>query len=446
MSYTELLTESEYNDYTVVKDWSGYLNKFLTENQNLKHRPFILDNIIFETDVEFEYTSYNFSISFKNCYFKQAVKFTTCNLNNRVSFSVCYIDGGMLLLDAIFEDVFWLMNVKIKGEFSTVSGKFKHCNLDLYACDKVNIISPLFERIDVFISAPYTRIIQMSQFEPSNKGTFKLYGHGGVIEEINIFNGAKDSGLLLTDFKTNLFNMENFRNEGQLSLSKISASDSTKAIFLITHSYLGKAEFNQIDFLHFNIVSINESHLIDSLFVNVKWPKNIRALEHVKNVKENKPLNILYFTRQRETYRQLKFAMARQGDIINEQMFHSCEMTAYNKIFTRKQLGTKLIISLSRATSNFGQSITRPLVWLILGHFVLFACLVQKKAFPSFAFSITHASWKGFWEAWKYYFETINPLRKYEPENKFVFMDLMMRIWASYMVYNFIRASRRFIK
>jgi len=54
---------------------------------------------------------------------------------------------------------------------------------------------------------------------------------------------------------------------------------------------------------------------------------------------------------------------------------------------------------------------------------------------------------QGFKMASEQYFIYINPFRKLEISfsGYLVVVDLLMRVWSSYMLYNIIRASRRFI-
>lgn len=232
----------------------------------------------------------------------------------------------------------------------------------------------------------------------------------------------------------------------------------------------GKAEFNLIDLSRFTKVRIGGTHVIDSTFINVIWKRRINAFEKfekeetpiekkiaqlekesvtqlIKTAKLRTEIDVsAYYAKQREIYRQLKYAMNRQGDLINEQRFHALEMDVYDKsLLWSTSRWTKMILKLSRWTSDYGQSVIKPIVWLLVVHFVLFSILVAFSYFPELHFSIS-PNWQGMKDGWNYYFETINPFRKVESGSSFVFIDLLMRIWSSYMTYNFIRASRRLIK
>jgi hypothetical protein len=232
-----------------------------------------------------------------------------------------------------------------------------------------------------------------------------------------------------------------------------------------------------VDFNAFFNVYLTDVHLTDCSFVGVKWKYNIDSFKGrgigkspkeeelpAKIAKLNNELRegyneinelkhdpdvIEYFSKQREIYRQLKFAYEKQGDIINGQMFHSREMVAYNRTLNfEKSPWTKAIIKMSYWFSDFGQSFIRPLIWLLAGHLILLQILIACGHFNDLAIDLGNPSWKGFEKSFIQFFKLINPLRR--AENTFdgyeIVIDLAMRVWSSYMIYNIIRATRRFIK
>jgi len=124
-------------------------------------------------------------------------------------------------------------------------------------------------------------------------------------------------------------------------------------------------------------------------------------------------------------------------------------MRAYNKCLSWKSdFGTKLILRLSYLTSNYGQSIFLPLVWLIVGHFLFFSVGLILGGYLPLHISYSNPTSEGFKRAFEYFFIYINPVRKAETSlsGYLIVLDIIMRIWSSYMIYNIIRASRRFIK
>lgn len=156
-----------------------------------------------------------------------------------------------------------------------------------------------------------------------------------------------------------------------------------------------------------------------------------------------------YFTHQRETYRQLKFALGKQGDVINEQKFHTLEMRAYdNSLPLSADFWTVFIIKFSFWFSDFGQSFIRPLNALLIGQFLLMLLFINAGGIKDVTLSLGNSNIQGFQMALEKYFFLVNPLRKIDENQSWalVVVDLIMRIWASYMLYNIVRATRRFIK
>lgn len=110
-------------------------------------------------------------------------------------------------------------------------------------------------------------------------------------------------------------------------------------------------------------------------------------------------------------------------------------------------LGTYLVILFSEVFSNFGQSIKRPLFGLLLGHLILFIFLLQNGFFDHLIINEIAINYSPV-TAFEYYFKLINPLRRNEiPITGYLaIIDIIMRIWSSYMIFNLVRATRRFIK
>ena len=104
-----------------------------------------------------------------------------------------------------------------------------------------------------------------------------------------------------------------------------------------------------------------------------------------------------------------------------------------------------MILCFSKIFSNYGQSFKKPLCYLLFGHFILFIIAIKLNGFDSLQLSVS-PTWKAFEDAFEKFFIYINPLRKDSSLSGYlIVLDLLMRIWSSYMIYNLIRASRRFI-
>jgi hypothetical protein len=109
----------------------------------------------------------------------------------------------------------------------------------------------------------------------------------------------------------------------------------------------------------------------------------------------------------------LKFALGKQGDVINEQKFHTLEMRAYDKSLPlTADIWTVLIIKFSFWFSDFGQSFIRPLKALLIGHFLLMLLFINAGGIRGVTLSLGDANIQGFQMALEKYVFLINPLRK----------------------------------
>ncbi|MCK7559080.1 hypothetical protein MKQ70_30525 [Chitinophaga sedimenti] len=236
-------------------------------------------------------------------------------------------------------------------------------------------------------------------------------------------------------------------NEARLKLANIAALNH-QARILIINSQLNKAEFSSINFKQYSLIVLGDSDFTQCSFNHVTWSENVLGAIPVTKQEETPEKHKIFELKSRETYRQLKHAMSKQGDVINEQKFHSKEMICYLNGLGKGSLGTKLIIAFSYWTSDFGQSIGRPLLWLFSLHSVLFLVLLGCSNVFDFQFSNNFNS-QAFGMGFNKYFYLMNPIRKFEEGGFYggwIIIDILMRIISSYMIYNIVRATRRFIK
>jgi hypothetical protein len=274
------------------------------------------------------------------------------------------------------------------------------------------------------------------------------------------FSGTvdKDAELLMTDVKYHRLSINKLFNNGKIRLFDLNPNqspESSGSIFMLG-SNLGKTDFFNVNMASGIDLVISNCYFIDCTFVNVLWPikLNIFALSG----SDTNWLDV------KEMYRQLKYAYSKQGDSVLEHQFHSLEMDAYRTYLKEERRAikksgkfdrwkrnrqTSIILLLSSCTSEYGQSFTRPICTLLLTGLFLFCIIVPlggiKELYSGFHFSIR---WNDVSSTIGHYFNFLNPLRKYDTQeiNVTLLIDFLMRIIASYCIYNFIRATRRFVK
>lgn len=143
---------------------------------------------------------------------------------------------------------------------------------------------------------------------------------------------------------------------------------------------------------------------------------------------------------QKDTYRQLKKASLTNNNLIDALQFHANEMQSYwreIRLIGGDNFWDTILIFLNRWSSNFGQSWILPLVWLFLFHSLFFLFVMSYFFGNSFSGNFEFGQ---FWVL-------LNPLHKtpdYINTGSGLFTEFLMRIFNSYFIYHFVKATRKF--
>lgn len=415
------------------------------------------------------------SVVFNNCTFTENFNFYDYKPNADIWFSNCYFLKDISFFEFTSDYDLSFFSCIVKG--SIVS------NLN---CGSRNLILDISCRNKIVMTAYKTNTFTIDN-QKRNSITDLYLGDNAQklsisncdLGKVDLYYLASDREIEMFNCKINSLHISNLRNNGVLKISNCSALElkNKKSYLTINNSNLGKAEFVQFNFSSFFEVNILNSILTDCIFLNTTWSDNINSFageqmvdfekdrikktgiawnlakkislslgKRINNYRETK----LQVKNNKDNYRQIKYALSKQGDVINEQFFHGLEMNMYNKFlpFSLKNVSTKIILSLSYITSNYGQSLFRPFAFLFLINGIIFTFMVYKSKVPEIYFEYpTSYTLNGIGNTLGEFFRLLNPLHKNDPEFKGwrqVF-DVIMRIVSSYSIYNLIRASRRFI-
>jgi hypothetical protein len=291
---------------------------------------------------------------------------------------------------------------------------------------------------------------ELGNIDISNKYFDRIFINGTNKDRVYNFNNIKCDD----------FSISKFTNAGSLNIFGIEPKNpsSNNLYFEITHSNLDKAQFYRANFSMYKELIIIDSYISNCFFLGCQWQNNIRALggpgsySFEKSLQNKRKINREEAYKILEAYRQLKTSMDIHNDKIQEAKFYSAEMTIHSKLLRwswpwQNSFWDKLILYWSRIFSNYGQNFIRPLFFLLVGHLLFFNFALLLGGFEPLHISISNPTIDGFKIAFEKYFIFINPLRKLEISltGYLILLDLIMRIWSSYMIYNIIRASRRFI-
>ena len=465
MNYRDRFTNVIFQFFTDYND-------FYAKNQDAKEKKEILiKNSVFTEEVVFDNLSmsnssesdreFDLNIKFEFCFFQKAVNFSNLNLKKNIEFKKCYFEDQILINCSKFFETFKLENCTCKKNpppplLISNSNFFSTSVFSFAELRELNFESGDFKFLQFEYLGSESNFLKKLKIDAtSNNGIIKIGGETTFIQFIEIIGHAQNLSIDIDQVCVNVLNFISFKNEKSLRISRIIPfSTGIPSELSFYKCYLGKATFYSTDFSKFKEFKIYDTNLVETSYVNVNWDKKIFVhLPYL--VSENQCTNDIYnkeyYLKEKENYRQLKFISTKQGDYLNEQFFRSKEILSYYSAlswYKWSDIGPKLVIIFSKWTSNFGLNIFRPFIFQTIIHFLLFGILIGFGFYQSLHFSICNCNWNAFNEANKEYLYLINPFRKFDSDftGYFIVIDFLMRICSLYMLYNFVRASRRFIK
>ncbi len=252
-----------------------------------------------------------------------------------------------------------------------------------------------------------------------------------------------------------------FTNSSQVQFFDVKAVIESESLLEIKHSNLGQTEFYNFNFSAFQKIVIWNSVLSDIITSNVKWFKRMQLDPVINSASVITEL----WSNNREVFRQLKYAMSKQGNRIQELTFKSYEMYAYkmqlnSQTYTKENTGDKVILCLSQ-TNNYGSDWIKPLIYILSFNLFFYCCIVVTISDEiSYIPSCNSDDWKlTFNEFGKYSYaipKMLSPLTPFDKifildskePNSFItnLWDFCNRIVLSYFIFQLISAFRKFLK
>jgi hypothetical protein len=380
----------------------------------------------------------------------------TCNKS--LTFEGCTISDSIYFRSGTFKEEVLIKYVHVK-KVQLSRCTFDKISISGYEIDTVWISGAKFESLHIgnfLIGDNISKLVIYAKEDETGDIFVKDQG----FDDISLFGSNKGKQINFSNIKCNNVSITKFKNEGSLNFYGLEPKDlnNDKRYFQITDSNLDKVQFHRALFSQYKELIIIDSFITETLFIGCKWSNNVRALngpgygtfeDSLKTGRKTSPKEIVLI---KEAYRQLKISMSKHSDKIQEHKFYSEELNFHNQTLTwgkpwGNQFWDKLIIIWSKTFSDYGQSFIKPFFWLFFGHYLLFILALILNGFKPLQISFSEPTASGFEEAFEKFFIYINPLRKFETSfsGYLILLDLLMRIWSSYMIYNIIRASRRFI-
>jgi hypothetical protein len=191
---------------------------------------------------------------------------------------------------------------------------------------------------------------------------------------------------------------------------------------------LGKTQFYDLDFTRVKRVDIQQCAFTKIESSNISWFSQ-QQLEH------------LPIESRRDIFRQLKHAMAAQGNRIDQLHFQAAEMEAYRKSLKFwREPADSLVLSIGKYTNNFGTNYVLPALWIVVVTILIFVCsaLAQRVSVR---------------QNWGAAFQVINPAHpidylasKDKLSNTFMTVDFIGRVVISVLIYQLITPFRKFAR
>jgi hypothetical protein len=246
----------------------------------------------------------------------------------------------------------------------------------------------------------------------------------GILLEKGIYSFGN---LVLNDVVINYF-----MNFGQVRFDRVSvftAKGKEKDIdpsISMEHSSLGQTRFFKMTLNNFARAKIDDCNFMDVELSETNWfsPSQLNDLTH---------------DAQRDMYRQLKHAMDRQGNRVDELHFQALEMDAYRRTLTfKKHFIDLMILLIGKYTNNYGTNYLLPMSWITAISILVFLCSLW-------------ALGLSFVDNWGRVFLVMNPAHDLDylgPKdtltNSFIAIDFVGRLVIAVLIYQLIIPFRKF--
>lgn len=284
-----------------------------------------------------------------------------------------------------------------------------------------------------------------------------LYFNSTNIKQAKIWGDNYNCNIVFNHTNFNELIFDSFYNYSTLSIIS-STSFGENSSLTIAHSNLGKTQIFNMDLNTFDKTTILNSVIIDIITANVKWFEDNKL-----NPETSASLEIL--EQKKEIYRQLKFALDKQGNRISSLRFKALEIKTYKKETFIKIKWYQRIFNVDRFVLWVGQSNDYGLNWFkpvlfAIGFSVFFHFLIivgisdELSYFPNLTLESIDKTCNIYQDNFKSLPQLMNPthyLERVYPDNKNLnfsvyFLDYLLKLVLAFFIFQIISAFRKYIK
>ncbi|WP_416438256.1 hypothetical protein [Phnomibacter sp. MR] len=462
LNYSELIKRiKEENDWNLSVITQEELNALKTNpefvqtvsSSNLKtiKRIRIYQRIIPFRFIGSIFNDKDLEIDFDQCIFSNDVGFNDCVFKS-LSITESYFFQNLNLERIVVEKVLlsdvhveWQCDLRdIVAEIADITGNFRYFNIANWTITLLQFRNP--------ISKYHIDFLQINCAD--SKGNIILDNYN--IRSANI-NGTltESTSLSFQDCAINKLGLVNLRISGSLCISELKIIhlerfNSLKDLYFernkpvssviaqtqlaVINSDLAGLIFQNVNFNNYEKIYIKTALLNRVIFLECKMDNILPNLNSEKG---------FIAISKHEIMRQIKSSFINQNDQVNADFFRRQELSEFFYSYKGPKFSSLYAILLfSNWGSKFGTSIGRPLFVLVLSTLILSSVLIYFEALPLFETDNVKP------DLFSRIVQFGNPIRSFEPYQSgwFTVIDLLLRIINGYCIYNFLRATRRFVK
>ncbi|HEY5750385.1 MAG TPA: hypothetical protein VIU12_30180 [Chryseolinea sp.] len=431
-----------------------------------------------------------------NLFSEVAVRIKSCGTQQRPINHVLFDESARLveIVDNYIRN-FVIYNFRAVDRLNIISSKIDSFNLTnrskafigRLAFNSCSIKSPI-----------HLEMVELKEFEISGdaKGAYQ-----NEYKELKFSSPYKWERISLSDAKFDLLSFEGLSDS---SGQTVIINQITPKQFFISDCIFANTTINKLD-LFDSELKILRSSVVKMTVHSIVWPRDHSLVDDIRGGQND----MRVIADQRETYRQLKVLSIDANNKIDAQIFQKRELNLHYRLLAvrmfprirrREEFAitfllipvsfqvaflnlAKWIIPIKRYSlplrdkyylfqdflilhtnvifSNFGESLKRPILWLLFLHTVLFWRLIC--SFPEFGIETTFTNlrnhnWAVFWDGFSLYINLLSPVHDADVPittvstvasqrptvNIFGTIDFFMRLVTGYFIYYFIKATRKF--
>ena len=372
--------------------------------------------------------------------------------------------SSLIFNDGVFKDDFNITGTKMSDSLTIIGTEFKKSfilKINDETNDKIGALNSIFIESAKF-NEPIILNVDNTEIKSFNVRFSKplegaIYLNYCNLSKVNISGDNYSGNIVFNHCNFNELVLDTFYNYSTFSIISAKAYGENSLV-RITNSNLGKAHFFNTFFDSFSKIIIYSSVFTEIVTANVKWfePHNLNPTLNKESHE---------FAQKKEIYRQLKYALEKQGDRIGSLRFKSLEMRAfkeesfsdkkwYNKIFD-----TDRFILWVGQSNDFGLNWPKP-VLLLLGFSLIFYGLIIVGVSEKLSYGINTSSesinqtfneLKNYLYIWP---QLLNPVHSLDRIFKSPvkigltvhFIDYLLKVFLAFFIFQIISAFRKFIK